>query len=196
VRLDNITVRYATSIVTLTPSMAEYLNGERGITSLVHLVDNASAYPTGSHQRIKNTMVFCGNAGRLQEIPLVVSAIEGYLERGGKLSFTFLGSGTHARLFRELSDLWNNLACLGYLPLDVKFFSVFEQDSSLASWIHSGQRGLVSPPVLEFIIDIFFSMEHGKLTFSSKAKDDDTLPYYFDFFSKTLKGIITKSNST
>ena len=228
VRLDNITLRYAKSIVTLTPSMAEYLQGERGITSLVHLVDNASAYPTESHQRIKNTMVFCGNAGRLQEIPLVVSAIEGYLERGGKLSFTFLGSGTHAHLFRELSDRWSNVVCLGYLPLDeaievlgqhewgllpvnnsvlkyafpsktsayaaagCKILAICEQDSSLASWVYSGQRGLVSLPVVESIIDAFFSIERGESTFNAKVEDYDSLSYSFDLFSKTLKKIITR----
>ncbi len=228
VRLDNITLRYAKSIVTLTPSMAEYLHSERGITSLVHLVDNASAYPTRSHQRIKNTMVFCGNAGRLQEIPLVISAIEGYLKRGGKLSFTFLGSGTHAHLFRELSDRCNNVVCLGYLPLDeaievlgqhewgllpvnnsvlkyafpsktsayaaagCKILAICEQDSSLASWVYSGQRGLVSLPDVESIIDAFFSIERGESTFNAKVEDNGSLSYSFDLFSKTLKKIITR----
>lgn len=142
---------------------------------------NVSAYPTSSHQRIKNTIVFCGNTGRLQATPLVVSAIEGYLDRGGKLSFTFLGSGAHIHLFRELSDRWNNVVCLEYLPLGVKFFQ-FSSNTvrSLVGFIlDKGSCGAACPGIY---YRSFFQYRTCELTFSTKGNDDDTLPDYLDFF--------------
>lgn len=116
-RLDNITLSSAASVITLTPEMVEYVRKERGISTPIYIVDNASAYPNSGRQRIKNTMVFCGNAGRMQEIPLLISAIELYLSRGGSIKFSFLGAGLYVNRIIEISNRHEGITYLGYLPL-------------------------------------------------------------------------------
>ena len=116
--IDNYTLRYAKSIVTLTKEMADYINIERKISKSIYLIDNASLYPKKGLNRSKNTIIFCGNAGRLQEIPLLTASIDLYLKRGGILKFTFLGSGIYTYQIEDLAKRWSNVSYLGYFPFE------------------------------------------------------------------------------
>ncbi len=115
--VDTFSLRNAKSIVTLTKEMADYISNVRWVTTPIHLVNNASLFPIKNLRRKQQTIIFCGNAGRLQEIPLLVSSIDLYLKRGGCLKFTFMGAGVNSHLFKQLSDRWDNVNCLEYLPL-------------------------------------------------------------------------------
>ncbi len=130
-RLDNFTLKNAESIVTLTSEMARYINEERRIHASIQLLENASAYPSFSRQRIKNSIIFCGNAGRMQEMPLIISAIKLYLDRGGLLKFTFIGAGLYSSLIFELSQKWKNVVYLGVLPLEEAIEIISEHEWGL-----------------------------------------------------------------
>lgn len=62
----------------------------------------------------EDDVVFCGNAGRLQRIPLLISSINKYLERGGKLRFTFIGAGIYSSAIEDLANKFSNVKYLGY----------------------------------------------------------------------------------
>ena len=227
-RLDNFTLKHAKSIVTLTPEMAEYIKSERGVVTPIYLLENASAYPSCKRQRIKNTIIFCGNAGRLQEIPLVISAIDHYLKQGGLLSFTFVGAGLYSNLIVELSRRWSSVSYLGSLPMAAaieiisehewgllplnnealkfafpskssayvaagcKILAICGQKSSLAQWVVSNKRGIISPPEIDAIVNTFFRMECSEFRSSEEVDVINLVDYSFDFFATKLKRIITQ----
>jgi hypothetical protein len=61
-------------------------------------------------------VVFCGNAGRLQRIPLLITAIREYLHKGGKLRFTFAGGGLYAPDIKALAEEYVQVDYLGIVP--------------------------------------------------------------------------------
>ena len=65
-----------------------------------------------------NGIVFSGNAGRLQEMDVILPSIEQYLNDGGRLTFTFLGSGIHSKKLLEMSKNFQNFNFLGYVNGD------------------------------------------------------------------------------
>jgi glycosyltransferase involved in cell wall biosynthesis len=83
----------------------------------IHLLDNASLYVEPADNNVRTgDIVFCGNAGRLQLIPLLIAAIRSYSQRGGKLHFTFVGGGLYASAIQELAETCDEVKYLGYLP--------------------------------------------------------------------------------
>lgn len=115
--LDNYTLRRAAAIVTLSEDMKAYIQQRSGTKSQVHLLDNPSfpVHPVSIEKRSKD-IVYCGNAGRLQRIPLLISAITSYLQQGGKLKFTFAGGGVHATDIQALANAYEQVDYLGVLP--------------------------------------------------------------------------------
>jgi len=115
--VDNYTLRHAGAIVTLSGDMKEYLQERSDTQSPIHLLDNPSfevtAVPTADRTR---DIVFCGNAGRLQRIPLLMTAIRDYLHNGGKLRFTFAGGGVHAPDVEALANAYDQVDYLGMIP--------------------------------------------------------------------------------
>ena len=115
--MDNFTMRNATALITLSTDMRDFIVERSGTKVPIYLLDNASFYeePTDSGDRIGD-IVFCGNAGRLQLIPLLMTAIRSYLKQGGKLRFTFVGGGLYASTIQELAETCEEVEYLGYLP--------------------------------------------------------------------------------
>jgi glycosyltransferase involved in cell wall biosynthesis len=115
--VDNYTLRHAGAIVTLSVDMKEYLQKRSDTQSPIHLLDNPSfeVTPVPTADRTRD-IVFCGNAGRLQRIPLLMTAIRDYLHNGGKLRFTFAGGGVHAPDIDELAKAYDHVDYLGVIP--------------------------------------------------------------------------------
>lgn len=115
--VDNYTLRHADEIVTLSEDMKAYIQQRSDTQSLIHLLDNPSfqVAPVPMVQRTKD-IVFCGNAGRLQRIPLLMSAIQEYLQQGGKMCFTFAGGGVHAQDVQALANAYAQVDYLGFIP--------------------------------------------------------------------------------
>ncbi|WP_417687886.1 glycosyltransferase [Pseudidiomarina sp.] len=116
-RLDNTTLRNAKNLITLSNDMASCLRRISGTKAKIHIVDNPGFETTvGSVEKRKtNDLVFCGNAGRVQQIPNLLKGIETYLKRGGRLNFTFIGGGVYASQIKTLSEKQSQVAYLGYL---------------------------------------------------------------------------------
>lgn len=115
--VDNFTLRHADAIITLSEDMKAYIQERSGTERPIHLLDNPSfeVTPVPMEQRTKD-IVFCGNAGRLQRIPLLMTAIRDYLQQGGKLRFTFAGGGVHAPDVQALANAYEQVDYLGVIP--------------------------------------------------------------------------------
>ncbi len=68
-------------------------------------------------ERRTKDIVFCGNAGRLQRIPLLMTAIRDYLQQGGKFRFTFAGGGLYVPELQALANAYDQVDYLGLLPV-------------------------------------------------------------------------------
>lgn len=115
--VDNYTLRHAAGIVTLSEDMKVYIQQRSNTSSPILLLDNPSfpVTPVSVEERTKD-IVYCGNAGRLQRIPLLMSAIRAYLQQGGKLRFTFAGGGVHVPDIQALANAYEQVDYLGVLP--------------------------------------------------------------------------------
>ena len=90
--LDGVVMRNAACLITLSSEMQECIYKRSGTLAPIYLVDNPAlpvAYEPG--EKRLGDFVFSGNAGRLQRIPLLLSAIKAYLHQGGAQTFTFVG---------------------------------------------------------------------------------------------------------
>lgn len=103
--LDNFTLRRADHIITLSQSMASVLTDRTNLSAPISVLNNPGIITRcmdQSRPQIEG-VAFCGNAGRLQLIPLLAQAIDKYLSTGGKLKFSFAGSGIHANTLCQLA---------------------------------------------------------------------------------------------
>ena len=115
-RIDNYTLRHARAIVTLSEDMKAYILERSDTQRPIHLMDNPSfeVTPVPMAERTKD-IIFCGNAGRLQRIPLLMTAIREYLHSGGKLEFTFAGGGLYAPDIQSLAEAYDQVDYHGVL---------------------------------------------------------------------------------
>lgn len=117
--VDNVTMRHANSLVTLCEDMKQYILQRSGTKVPIFLLDNPSFYVEGLAEGARSQdVVFCGNAGRLQRIPMLLAAIRSYLDQGGRLSFTFVGAGLYGPKLQELANIYDGVTYLGYLPAE------------------------------------------------------------------------------
>jgi glycosyltransferase involved in cell wall biosynthesis len=116
-KVDNYTLKHATAIITLSEDMKTTVQERSDSTAPIYLLDNPS-YDVPSVSIEKRTMdiVFCGNAGRLQRIPLLMTAIREYLQKGGNLHFTFVGGGLYVPDIKDLSKAYDQVNYLGVIP--------------------------------------------------------------------------------
>ena len=114
--MDRVTRARAKRLVTITDQMATELRQLSGSDLPIRVLDN----PAVSFEEIDMTkpkrlgFSFCGNAGRLQRIPLMLQAIGQYIEQGGTLEFVFAGGGVYAE---ELASLSTEFTQFNYLGL-------------------------------------------------------------------------------
>lgn len=117
--IDNKTVKKASTIITLTEQMKSYLNKRASSQLPVELLNNPSVKAVSllsddAHKRIKG-FVYCGNAGRLQRIPLLIKSIKKYINNGGDLPFVFAGGGVYSSEIEQLAAQFENVTYLGVL---------------------------------------------------------------------------------
>ena len=112
-KMEKAVVRHASAVVTLTQQMKDVVK-IRGSTDVTTYILANPALAAGNEQIHRSPgFVFCGNAGRLQRIPLLTEAISLYLQRGGLLPFTFDGAGIYVEDIEKLSLLYPGVKCLG-----------------------------------------------------------------------------------
>lgn len=115
--IDNYTLRHAKSIITLSNDMRDYILLRSNTSSPIYLLDNPSFDVQSITMDKRNKdIIFCGNAGRLQRIPLLVEAIRKYIQQGGKLNFSFAGGGLFVPEIKALADEYEQVNYLGFLP--------------------------------------------------------------------------------
>jgi hypothetical protein len=105
---------HADSIITLTETMKQEIINRSGTKSPIYIVDNPAVIPErkGVIEK-KNGFVFCGNAGRLQRIPLLLQSIELYHQQGGVLPFVFAGGGLYSKNIQVLAEVSDKVTYLG-----------------------------------------------------------------------------------
>jgi len=104
--IDGLVMRQASKLITITREMADEISTRSGTQADVFVLSNP-AVSFGSVKPVspkRRGFSFCGNAGRLQRIPLLVNAIERYLDAGGSLEFAFAGGGIFAPTLKKLAD--------------------------------------------------------------------------------------------
>lgn len=115
--LDAITMRNASLLITITEEMATEIKERSGTLSPVQILSN----PSVSFDEVvlpenkRPGFAFCGNAGRLQRIPLLIQAIEQYCAGGGKLPFVFAGAGVFSENLKELAASHGNVTYFGFV---------------------------------------------------------------------------------
>lgn len=119
-RIDTKTITKASTVITLTEQMQSYITKRTGKQLNIKLLSNPAVQDSNetdntSLERIKG-FVYCGNAGRLQRIPLLLDSIKRYIQEGGKLPFVFAGGGIYSDAIQELADQYQNVSYLGVLP--------------------------------------------------------------------------------
>lgn len=104
--IDGMVMRQADKLITITREMADEISTRSGTcTEIVVLSNPAVSFDSVNPVLPKRRgFSFCGNAGRLQRIPLLVDAIERYLAAGGSLEFAFAGGGVFAPTLKQLAD--------------------------------------------------------------------------------------------
>lgn len=116
-KLDSIAMRNADSLITLSEDMKTCILARSQTQAPIHLLDNPAFEVASTDPALRTKdLVFCGNAGRLQRIPLVLDAIAAYLDQGGKLNFCFVGAGVFAPKIKELAERYESVTYLGFLP--------------------------------------------------------------------------------
>ncbi|MCK7575638.1 MAG: hypothetical protein MZV65_06940 [Chromatiales bacterium] len=99
-----MTMRHAEALITLSEEMKASILARSRTHAPIWLVENPALAPSEKPVKRERSVVFCGNAGRLQRIPMLLEAIRAYLDQGGKLTFTFVGAGIHAPRIRGLAE--------------------------------------------------------------------------------------------
>lgn len=114
-KIDALSMRKAHCLITITEQMAAEILFRSGAKVPVHILDNPSvSFDEVDMSKPKIAgFSFCGNAGRLQRIPLMLEAIENYFEQGGKQEFAFAGEGVYAKQLRALADKYPKFSFSG-----------------------------------------------------------------------------------
>jgi glycosyltransferase involved in cell wall biosynthesis len=112
---DILTMRHAEALITLSEEMKTSILERSGTPAPIWLVENPAIAPFEKPVKKENSVVFCGNAGRLQRIPMLLEAIRAYLDQGGKLTFTFVGAGIHSPKVRSLAEQYAAVCYHGFV---------------------------------------------------------------------------------
>lgn len=113
--IDAQTMKHANILIAVTNQMAQEIKKRSQTKSPLIVLSNPSvAFDDVSAPEVKfNGFAFCGNAGRLQRIPLLISAIRQYASEGGALPFIFAGGGVYANDVANLAREFPNVSYKG-----------------------------------------------------------------------------------
>lgn len=113
--MDSLSMRHADVLITITDQMANEIQ-RRSLTSVpVSVLSNPSVSFDLVNVPVNKRpgFTFCGNAGRLQRIPLLLSSIDKYCAAGGKLPFVFAGAGVFSDDLKQLAIKHGNVTYKG-----------------------------------------------------------------------------------
>jgi len=115
--LDSLVMRHANLIITVTEEMAQEIRLRSATVAPISVVSNPAVSFDGVIMPVSKRagFTFCGNAGRLQRIPLLIEAISAYIKSGGTLPFIFAGGGVFAKALEQLSNNNANVTYLGQI---------------------------------------------------------------------------------
>lgn len=115
--LDSATMRRANRLITITQEMANQIRLRSNTRSSISVISNPSVSFDKVNLPENKTLgfTFCGNAGRLQRIPLLVKAIEQYCQHGGRLPFVFAGAGVYSDDLAQLAQQYENVTYKGLI---------------------------------------------------------------------------------
>jgi hypothetical protein len=117
--IDTLTLKNSELIITLSKDMkTTLLNRDKSL--IVKLLQNP-AIVNKSHMSLPKTngAIFCGNAGRLQNIYILLEAIEIFLkEDNSDFVFGFVGSGVFSNQLRLLSEKFSRFKYYGYVSAE------------------------------------------------------------------------------
>jgi len=118
--MDKVAQRNALMIITITEEMKKYLCSRVLNSPNIHLVTNPTNFEFNQVpvDQKKKGFVFCGNAGRLQLMDLLIEAVQKYYQDGGNLDFTFIGGGIYSSDLKELDKKFPKFHYLGFLASD------------------------------------------------------------------------------
>ncbi len=115
--IDNISLNNASHILTLSEDMVSTIRKSLKKDVKISLIDNPGInIEPNVRVRDEKTVIYCGNAGRLQRFPLLLNSISSFLDSGGNLKFVFIGGGVYSKQLKKLSDKYENFSYQGFLP--------------------------------------------------------------------------------
>tara|TARA_R110000851_G_scaffold215944_1_gene368814 strand:- start:13164 stop:13973 length:810 start_codon:yes stop_codon:yes gene_type:complete len=112
--VDVLVVRNAHAVVTLSDEMKNYILQRSRTVLDVYIINNpAFSSEEFNVNKKREGVVFSGNAGRLQLMPLLIESIHDYLNEGGRLSFTFVGGGFFSPELDKLGQKFESFKYMG-----------------------------------------------------------------------------------
>jgi len=114
--IDTITLKNSELVITLSTDMKDtLLKRERGLN--IRLLQNPAILKNKTIGVVKkNGAIFCGNAGRLQNIDILLKAIEICLEKNNSdFIFAFVGRGVFSKNLFLMSERYENFIYYGYV---------------------------------------------------------------------------------
>ncbi|MDC0395167.1 glycosyltransferase, partial [Alphaproteobacteria bacterium] len=104
-KMDVLSIRNAKRLITITDQMVTEIRQRSQTKASINVLANPAVSFDGIDTSKPKTLgfSFCGNAGRMQRIPLILSAIETYFKRGGRLDFIFAGGGVYSNHLKDFS---------------------------------------------------------------------------------------------
>jgi len=156
-KIDIKNTKKADTVITLTEQMKSYITKRTGTPPSIVLLDNPSVQGQALNNETaparQKGFVYCGNAGRLQRIPLLIVSIERYINEGGKLPFIFAGGGVYSKSIQNLAEKFEQVNYLGVLPAD-----------QAAELLHSYSFGLM--PIDDEVTNYAFPSKSSSYVFS------------------------------
>ncbi|EAQ03067.1 hypothetical protein OB2597_13023 [Pseudooceanicola batsensis HTCC2597] len=137
--LDTLTLRMAARIVTLSDDMAETLRQrDARLAGKIRIINNLSldegrAPVPAPREDGRFRVIFAGNLGRYQDLPLVAAGIARLFDRHPELELFFLGNGA---LERELKESWGDhpqVRFHPFVPFDEARAMLAESDLGIVS---------------------------------------------------------------
>ena len=114
--IDKLIQDSAYKLITINEEMKMYLQSRTQNSPEIRTIHNPATIEFDRNASSKTKgIVFCGNAGRLQRIPLLLKSISTYSKAGGSLPITFIGGGIYATEISKLASELNNVEYLGII---------------------------------------------------------------------------------
>jgi hypothetical protein len=116
--IDNFTISRASELITLTDEMKLSILNRKCKKPRINIISNPGLNLGLKVKNKKHGFVFCGNAGRLQMMNILLPAIKKYLDLGGTMEFCFIGRGVYSKELAQIGYEYKNFSYLGYVDAE------------------------------------------------------------------------------